>query len=119
MVVEGQPGFEHVASPPCGALARAATGRRRSFLIPLLQHPLLYLPPPIEFLDKPARIAPSRLGFDKKLQEQLRSQRALDLHARRGADLLEHLAAFSHEDPLLPAAFAVDGGGDARKPFAL
>src|SRR5215467_11164315 len=119
---KANPGLEHAASPPGGTLGRAATGRRRSILIPLipqLQHPLLYLPPPIEFLDKPARIAPSRLGFDKKLQEQLRSQRALDLHARRGSDLLEHLAAFSHQDPLLPSAFAVDGGGDAGKPFAL
>jgi hypothetical protein len=45
------------------------------------KHPLLDLAAPVEFLDKRARIAPTRFRSHVKLETRLRAEHALDLQA--------------------------------------
>src|SRR5580698_6209596 len=87
--------------------------RRTHFL-----HAKFQLPPPIEFIDEPARLPPARFDFDVKLEIDFSPYHPLDLDPRGGADFLQHLAAFAHQDALLPFALAVNDRGNARELLA-
>src|SRR5579862_7785617 len=81
----------------------------------LPKHALLQLAAPIEFFHKPPGIAPARFSFHVKFKEELGPEHALDLHARRRTDLLQHAAALADQNSLLSIALAIDGGCDARQ----
>src|SRR5580698_11652701 len=95
------------------ATARLRIARHTHFL-----HAKFQLPPPIEFIDEPARLPPARFDFDVKLKIDFSPYHPLDLDPRGGTDFLQHLATFAHQDALLPFALAVNDCGNARELLA-
>src|SRR5580700_4014390 len=80
---------------------------------------LLQLPPPIQFLDKAARIPPARFDLHEEFEKNLAPHHLLDIEPGRASNLLEHLAALAEQNGFLPVALAKNRSRDPRQPRAL
>src|SRR5437879_12229707 len=76
---------------------------------------MLQLPAPIEFFHEAARVAPTWFRLYIEFQEDFRSEHALHLYPRRGADLLQHPTAFAHPTSLVSVALSINRSTDVRE----
>src|SRR5215212_9462485 len=82
---------------------------------PITQSPMLFLRrPDSQFIQQPVVLTPLLPDGDSQVEEKLPAEKALDLFARSGADLLDHLSATADDDRLLRFSFDENGEIEAK-----
>jgi len=76
---------------------------------------LLQLMPPVQRLNKSARLPPARFDNHVQLEIHARSQQRLNLLARARSNLFKLRATLADKNRFLSIAFAIDRCGDARE----
>src|ERR1700687_1867147 len=73
----------------------------------------LHLSAPVELVDELVRLPPVFAHLHEELKKYSFLEHLFELQASSSANLFQHLAAFSDQDPFLPVALAINYGGDA------